>query len=270
MGENFKLRWNDHHSIFFRTAESLCRDDHLTDITLSCGKKEFSAHKLVLSVCSSYFKDLFTPKESAKNRPANSAAIVYMKDVKPDHMELLLNFMYRGEINIDENELMDLLATAKGLQIRGLCEEEDEEETQAPIETPVEKSTQVANVAAASSSMTKPATDLNKPKAVKRPRIVKTKPPNVVNEPEPQNEAEEEEEQRGEPSKNTKRIKTEYDIIATQSVEFDDSNIIEPGDGTDPQYDEASGPPDEMMYQPEMAQPEVRHFFEFTIVGFFS
>merc|ERR1712018_724982 len=113
MGENFKLRWNDHHSIFFRTAESLCRDDHLTDITLSCGKKEFSAHKLVLSVCSSYFKDLFTPKESAKNRPANSAAIVYMKDVKPDHMELLLNFMYRGEINIDETNLWIYLLPPK-------------------------------------------------------------------------------------------------------------------------------------------------------------
>ena len=248
MGENFKLRWNDHHSIFFRTAESLCRDDHLTDITLSCGKKEFSAHKLVLSVCSSYFKELFTPKESAKNRPANNAAIVYLKDVKPEHMELLLNFMYRGEINVDENELMDLLATAKGLQIRGLSEEEEEEEVSA------ENS---ANVAA-SSGITKPANDLNKPtKAVKRPRIVK--PPTVANEP--QNI---EEEERGEPSKNTKRIKTEhhedgYDIIATQSVEFDDSNLIEPVDDTGPHFDDASGPPEEMMYQ-----PEVRRFLFYT------
>ena len=260
MGENFKLRWNDHHSIFFRTAESLCRDDHLTDITLSCGKKEFSAHKLVLSVCSSYFKDLFTPKQSTKNRPANSAAIVYLKDVKSEHMELLLNFMYRGEINVDENELMDLLATAKGLQIRGLVEEEEEEEEEAPVE----KSTHVANVAA-SSGTPKPANDLIKPtKAVKRPRIVKPKPPAVVDEP--QNVAEEE--QRGEPSKNTKRIKTEhhedgYDIIATtQSVEFDDSNLVEPGDGTDPQFDDASGPPEEMMYQPDLAQPEVRQFLD--------
>ena len=66
MGENFKLKWNDHHSIFFSTAEELCMEDNLTDITLSCGKQEFSAHKLVLSICSTYFKDLFAPRQNQK------------------------------------------------------------------------------------------------------------------------------------------------------------------------------------------------------------
>ena len=126
MGENFKLRWNDHHSIFFSTAEALCQGDHLTDVTLSCGKREFSAHKLVLSICSTYFNELFTPNKANKNRPANGAAIVYLKDVNPHHMELLLNFMYRGEINVEENELMDLIATARGLSIRGLSDSEDD------------------------------------------------------------------------------------------------------------------------------------------------
>jgi len=129
MGENFKLRWNDHHSIFFSTAEALCQGDHLTDVTLSCGKREFSAHKLVLSVCSTYFNELFTPK-SNKNRPANGAAIVYLKDVDAHHMELLLNFMYRGEINVEEAELMDLIATARGLSIRGLSDSDEDSNEQ--------------------------------------------------------------------------------------------------------------------------------------------
>jgi len=134
MGENFKLRWNDHHSIFFSTAEALCQGDHLTDVTLSCGKREFSAHKLVLSVCSTYFNELFTHK-SNKNRPANGAAIVYLKDVDAHHMELLLNFMYRGEINVEEDELMDLIATARGLSIRGLSDsDEDSNEQEEPQE----------------------------------------------------------------------------------------------------------------------------------------
>jgi len=126
MGENFKLRWNDHHSIFFSTAEALCQGDHLTDVTLSCGKREFSAHKLVLSICSTYFNELFTPKPGNKNRPANGAAIVYLKDVDAHHMELLLNFMYRGEINVEEDELMDLIATARGLAIRGLSDSDED------------------------------------------------------------------------------------------------------------------------------------------------
>merc|ERR1712156_897683 len=49
-------------------------------------------------------------------------------------MELLLNYMYRGEINVEEKELMGLLATAKGLQIKGLTEsdaDEDDSDTAA-------------------------------------------------------------------------------------------------------------------------------------------
>jgi len=129
MGEDFRLKWNDHHNVFFSTAEQLCHGDHLTDVTLSCGDKEFSAHKLVLSICSSYFSQLFAPRpqSSTRRRPADSAAIVYLKDVDPRHMELLMNYMYRGEINVEETELMGLLATAKGLQIKGLTENDEED-----------------------------------------------------------------------------------------------------------------------------------------------
>merc|ERR1712111_159728 len=142
MGEDFRLKWNDHHSVFFSTAESLCHGDHLTDVTLSAGDKEFSAHKLVLSICSNYFSQLFAPRpESQKlhrKRPADSAAIVYLKDVDGRHMELLLNYMYRGEINVEESELMGLLATAKGLQIKGLTENDDSETPkEEPRGTPV-------------------------------------------------------------------------------------------------------------------------------------
>lgn len=41
-------------------------------------------------------------------------------------MELLLSYMYRGEINVEESELVGLLATAKGLQIKGLTESNEE------------------------------------------------------------------------------------------------------------------------------------------------
>merc|ERR1712227_57717 len=94
---------------------------------MGCGNREFSAHKLVLSICSSYFSQLFAPKPGSKRRPADSAAIVYLKDVDPRHMELLMNYMYRGEINVEETELMGLLATAKGLQIKGLTENDEED-----------------------------------------------------------------------------------------------------------------------------------------------
>ena len=81
----------------------------------------FSAHKLVLSICSSYFSQLFAPRPDRDDtRRRNAETIVYLKDVDARHMELLMNYMYRGEINVEENELMGLLATAKSLQIKGV------------------------------------------------------------------------------------------------------------------------------------------------------
>jgi len=117
--DDFCLKWNDHHRLFFNSAESLCHAQQLTDVTLSCGDREFSAHKLVLSVCSEYFAGLFRSRSRSVD---HRAAIVYLKDVDPRHMELLLSYMYRGEINVQEQELMDLMATAKSLQIKGLAD----------------------------------------------------------------------------------------------------------------------------------------------------
>ena len=119
--DSFCLKWNDHHASFFANAESLCASNALTDVLLSCGEREFAAHKLVLSVCSSYFANLFKRHAQRQTTPFHTA-VVYLKDVDPRHMELILQYMYRGEINVQEDDLMDLLNTAKGLRVKGLTE----------------------------------------------------------------------------------------------------------------------------------------------------
>ena len=102
--DDFSLAWNDHHSFFFETLEKLCRNDLLTDVTLTCGNRYFSAHKLVLSVCSGYFSSLFNHKLPGM-KSNESHSIVYMKDVPANHMELLLEYMYKGAITCPESEL---------------------------------------------------------------------------------------------------------------------------------------------------------------------
>ncbi len=126
--DDFCLRWNDHHDLFFNSAEQLCRGDFLTDVTLSCGERHFSAHKLVLSVCSGYFADLFASRRSSPF----AQTVVYLKDVDPNHLELILSYMYRGQINVREAELMELLRTAKGLKVKGLSQSGEEEEEMRP------------------------------------------------------------------------------------------------------------------------------------------
>ena len=41
-------------------------------------------------------------------------------------MQLLLSYMYRGEVDVEDNELADFLKTASGLQIKGLSEQDNQ------------------------------------------------------------------------------------------------------------------------------------------------
>ena len=109
--EEFLLKWNDHHASFFTIVEDLCRTEQLCDVTLACGGQVFETHKLILSVCSPYFRTLLN------SRP-DKHPIMYLKDVNPKHLEQLLSYMYCGEINVLQEDLGPLIETARGLQIK--------------------------------------------------------------------------------------------------------------------------------------------------------
>jgi len=132
--ENFCLKWNDHHSVFFSNAEKLCHGSLLTDVVISASGTLFQAHKLVLSVCSKFFQDVFS--QTLLQQSTNT--VIYLKDVEAKHMQLLLSYMYRGEVDVEDNELADFLKTASGLQIKGLSEQENQ--TKPEKEQSVEKS----------------------------------------------------------------------------------------------------------------------------------
>jgi len=113
--DDLMLRWDDHHKSFFELAEDLCHQEQFIDVTISCGEHNFPAHKLILSVCSPYFKNLFL-------RNPCKHPIIVLKDVPFKYMKLLLIFMYRGEVAVPQEDLSGLLKTARSLQVRGLSE----------------------------------------------------------------------------------------------------------------------------------------------------
>ena len=109
------LRWEDHHKSFFELAEDLCHQEQFIDVTISCGEHNFPAHKLILSVCSPYFKNLFL-------RNPCKHPIVVLKDVHFKYMKLLLIFMYRGEVAVPQEDLPGLLKVARSLQVNLISE----------------------------------------------------------------------------------------------------------------------------------------------------
>lgn len=57
--QQFCLRWHNYQNTLLATLPQLLNGNDLTDVTLCAGGRNVNAHKVVLSVCSQYFKDLF-------------------------------------------------------------------------------------------------------------------------------------------------------------------------------------------------------------------
>jgi len=118
--DEFLLKWHDHHQSFFLLVEELVMREQLTDVTLACGHNEehqlLSAHSLMLSVCSPYFRTLLS-----ENRHKEKHHIIHLHGVSSRHMQQLLVYIYRGEISISQDDLGPLIETARCLQIKGLA-----------------------------------------------------------------------------------------------------------------------------------------------------
>ncbi|RXG69311.1 hypothetical protein Avbf_02760, partial [Armadillidium vulgare] len=115
--DQFLLKWNNHQNNFVEVFNFLRTQDAFVDVTLACDGKSFSAHKVVLSACSPYFQTLF------QTNPCKHP-IVFLKDVKGQDMEALIEFIYKGEVSVSQTELGSLISTAENLKIKGLAEPE--------------------------------------------------------------------------------------------------------------------------------------------------
>nr|XP_018915640.1 PREDICTED: zinc finger and BTB domain-containing protein 49-like [Bemisia tabaci] len=114
--EHYCLRWNNHQNNLLGVFSQLLQDESLVDVTLACSEgHSIRAHKVVLSACSSYFQSLFI------DHP-NRHPIVILKDVCFAELRTLVEFMYRGEVNVEYCQLSTLLKTAESLKVKGLAE----------------------------------------------------------------------------------------------------------------------------------------------------
>lgn len=111
--EQFSLRWNNFHSNIASGFHDLLEAADLVDVTLAVEGQFLHAHKLVLSICSPYFKEMF--KQNPCKHP-----IIILKDVTHKNLKDILEFMYLGEVNVLRENLPVFLRTAELLQVKGL------------------------------------------------------------------------------------------------------------------------------------------------------
>ncbi|XP_059479952.1 protein bric-a-brac 1-like isoform X4 [Neocloeon triangulifer] len=111
--QQFCVRWNSYQSNLQNAFPKLLANENFVDVTIACEGQMVKCHKVVLSACSTYFETLLS------DNPCQHP-IIFMKDMRFWEVRALVDFMYRGEVNVTQEELNSLLRAAESLQIRGL------------------------------------------------------------------------------------------------------------------------------------------------------
>lgn len=113
--QQFCLKWNSYQNNLKSEFDQLLQNESFVDVTLACDGQSIKAHKMVLSACSPYFQALFF------DNPCQHPIII-MKEVKWPELKAVVEYMYKGEINVCQDQIEPLLRVAQMLKIRGLAD----------------------------------------------------------------------------------------------------------------------------------------------------
>ncbi|XP_036339200.1 protein jim lovell [Rhagoletis pomonella] len=112
--QEFCVRWNSHLGSIGAAFPQLLAGQRFVDVTLACEGHQVHCHRLVLAACSSYFDSIL-----AEN-PCKHPVIILPSEIKLWEIQALVDFMYKGEVNVTQAGLPQLLRCAEQLRIRGL------------------------------------------------------------------------------------------------------------------------------------------------------
>ena len=115
MQEVFFLRWNFFNTHLSSSISDVFMENSFSDVTLvSDDLIPFQAHKCVLSACSPVLKNLLL------NNP-HSHPLIYLRGVKHQELESILQFIYLGEARFYEGNMDRFMEAVKDLQIKQLA-----------------------------------------------------------------------------------------------------------------------------------------------------
>jgi len=130
--EKFCLRWNDFETNISTAFRELRDDKDFFDVTLACNGDQIQAHKVILSACSPFFRNIL-------RRNPHQHPLLYLKGVKYSDLQSVLNFMYHGEVNVAQEELNSFLSVAEELSVKGLTQNQSSTQNNKSENYPVPK-----------------------------------------------------------------------------------------------------------------------------------
>ena len=121
MTEKLCLQWNDFQDNIKAAFGAFRSDSDFADVTLACEDGyQIEAHKVFLAATSPFFKSLL-------QRTKTFHPIVFMRGMKREDLDAIVDFLYYGEANVYQENLDTFLALAEELKLKGLSGEDVEE-----------------------------------------------------------------------------------------------------------------------------------------------
>ena len=100
--------------------KELLMNEDFADVTLVTeDRKQIKANISILSTSSPVFKDIL-------KKDKNSSQIIYLRGIQHSEMESILQFIYLGQATFYEERMNEVLAVAKSLEIKQLCNAESD------------------------------------------------------------------------------------------------------------------------------------------------
>ena len=132
MAEKFSLKWNDYLVNVAKKFSLLRNEVEFSDVTLvSSDKRQVSAHKVVLSSSSDYFKTILKSNDKSKD------IILCLENISHEELNNMLDYVYNGEVSIEQEQLDRFLTIAQRFQLEGLISDEigklEAEDTQSSV-----------------------------------------------------------------------------------------------------------------------------------------
>lgn len=94
------LKRNNHLNDMVVDLEEMLKDENMVDVSLSCEEGIIKAHKIILSACSTYFRQIFS-----KVQLNNQYPIIIIKDMSFQDLKYIIDFIYRGEITVPQQHV---------------------------------------------------------------------------------------------------------------------------------------------------------------------
>ena len=110
--EKFGLTWDTYTDHLRGMLHDMMTSNDLTDVTLfSEDRKQFKAHKVVLSASSSVFKSII--RENYSTNP-----VIYLRGILSHEIESILQFIYLGKATFYQQRMNEFLQVGRSLEIK--------------------------------------------------------------------------------------------------------------------------------------------------------